>query len=144
MNDSKLTAKQAAFVREYCVDWNATQAAIRAGYSEKTARQIGEQNLSKLYIKKAIEDKQKKCELNAVRRAEDVLKDLAEVRAVAMKRRFNDAGDEEMINPNAALKALELEGKHLAMWTDKTQLSGSIEHKVTRIKLVDMDGDSNC
>lgn len=50
----KLTPKQQRFVEEYLVDLNATQAAIRAGYSAKTARQIGEQNLSKLDIAAAI------------------------------------------------------------------------------------------
>lgn len=50
-----LTPKQKRFVDEYLLDLNATQAAIRAGYSKKTARQIGDQNLSKLDIKVAIE-----------------------------------------------------------------------------------------
>ncbi len=45
-----LTAKQAAFVREYLIDLNATQAAIRAGYSVKTAAEIGRQNLIKVEI----------------------------------------------------------------------------------------------
>lgn len=49
------TDKQAAFVREYVKDWNATQAAIRAGYSESTANVIGSENLSKPYIRAAIE-----------------------------------------------------------------------------------------
>ena len=52
---AKLTPKQQRFVDEYLIDLNATQAAIRAGYSPKTARQIGEQNLSKLDIQQAIE-----------------------------------------------------------------------------------------
>jgi len=52
---SKLTAKQSAFVTEYLKDLNATQAAIRAGYSEKTAGSIGEENLKKPEIAKAIE-----------------------------------------------------------------------------------------
>lgn len=43
----KLTAKQEAFCREYLIDLNATQAAIRAGYSEKTARSVASENLSK-------------------------------------------------------------------------------------------------
>lgn len=51
----KLTDKQAAFVCEYLVDKNATQAAIRAGYSAKTARSIGEENLSKPDIRAAID-----------------------------------------------------------------------------------------
>lgn len=55
MKSSKLTPKQAAFVREFLVDRNGTQAAIRAGYSKKTAGQIAEQNLKKLVIKEAVE-----------------------------------------------------------------------------------------
>ncbi|WP_084484852.1 terminase small subunit [Methylosinus sp. LW3] len=49
-----LNAKQRAFVFEYLVDLNATQAAIRAGYSKRTARQIGEENLTKPSIKEAL------------------------------------------------------------------------------------------
>jgi phage terminase small subunit len=45
-----LTDKQQAFVNEYIIDLNATQAAIRAGYSPDTARQMGAENLSKPYI----------------------------------------------------------------------------------------------
>lgn len=50
-----LTPKQAAFVREYLVDLNATQAAIRAGYSARTAASIGEENLRKPDIAAAIQ-----------------------------------------------------------------------------------------
>lgn len=50
-----LTDKQRVFVLEYTTDWNATAAAIRAGYSEETARQIGSQNLSKLNIRAALD-----------------------------------------------------------------------------------------
>lgn len=46
----ELTDKQARFCEEYLIDLNATQAAIRAGYSEKTAREQAAQNLSKLNI----------------------------------------------------------------------------------------------
>lgn len=52
-----LTAKQQRFVEEYPKDWNATQAAIRAGYSEKTAGVIGRENLQKPLIAEAIEKK---------------------------------------------------------------------------------------
>ncbi|MBB4004467.1 terminase small subunit [Aurantimonas endophytica] len=51
-----LTAKQRRFVDEYLVDLNATQAAIRAGYSERTARQVASENLAKPDIAKAISD----------------------------------------------------------------------------------------
>ncbi|MFY3310904.1 terminase small subunit [Achromobacter ruhlandii] len=53
-----LTDKQRRFVDEYLVDLNATQAAIRAGYSAKTAGQIGEQNLRKLEIAAAVQEAQ--------------------------------------------------------------------------------------
>jgi phage terminase small subunit len=51
---SKLTAKQAQFVREYLIDLNATQAAIRAGYSKKTAASVGAENLRKPQIASAV------------------------------------------------------------------------------------------
>lgn len=50
------TPKQAAFITEYLVDKNATQAAIRAGYSARTAAAIGEENLRKPDIRAAIDD----------------------------------------------------------------------------------------
>jgi len=53
---AKLTNKQKRFVDEYLIDLNATQAAIRAGYSEKTAKDIGCQNLAKLNIQAAFEN----------------------------------------------------------------------------------------
>lgn len=56
--EGKLTPKQAVFVQEYLTDYNATQAAIRAGYSERSAQEIGSENLSKPLIAKAIEQAQ--------------------------------------------------------------------------------------
>ena len=52
---AKLTPKQQRFVDEYLIDLNATQAAIRAGYSPKTAHSIGAENLIKPEVQKAIE-----------------------------------------------------------------------------------------
>lgn len=57
-----LTDKQQRFVDEYLIDLNATQAAIRAGYSEKTANEIGAENLAKPSIAKAIAEAQAKRE----------------------------------------------------------------------------------
>lgn len=53
-DSAKLTDLQKRFLQEYFKDWNATQAAIRAGYSEATARQIGHENLTKPYIRAEI------------------------------------------------------------------------------------------
>ena len=52
--NTKLTPKQQCFIEEYLIDLHATKAAVRAGYSEKTARQIGSENLSKPAIQEAI------------------------------------------------------------------------------------------
>lgn len=57
---SSLTDKQKRFCQEYIIDLNGTQAAIRAGYSKNTARQIAEQNLSKLDIQEYISSLQQK------------------------------------------------------------------------------------
>jgi len=59
IEDLELTEKQKAFCREYILDWNGTQAAIRAGYSEQTANVIASQNLTKLNVKAYIEYLQK-------------------------------------------------------------------------------------
>ncbi len=56
---SKLTNKQKRFIEEYLIDLNATKASIRAGYSEKTAYSIGNENLSKPEIQEAIQEAQK-------------------------------------------------------------------------------------
>ena len=65
----KLTPKQSRFVAEYLIDLNATQAAIRAGYSQKTAQRIGSENLSKLLVQNAIaaalQDQEKRTRITA-------------------------------------------------------------------------------
>lgn len=61
----KGTLKQVRFVEEYCVDFNATQAAIRAGYSTDTAYSIGWENLQKPKIAKAIEERLEKLSMTA-------------------------------------------------------------------------------
>lgn len=58
MPEANLTAKQERFCYEYCIDFNATKAAIRAGYSEDTARSIASENLAKPNIKRRIEEMQ--------------------------------------------------------------------------------------
>lgn len=76
---ANLTPKQQRFVEEYLIDLNATQAAIRSGYSEKTARQIGEQNLSKLDIQKAIQEALQERKERVQIDADYVLKRLVEI-----------------------------------------------------------------
>lgn len=74
-----LTDKQRMFVEEYLVDFNATQAAIRAGYSEKTASVIGYENLRKPQIQQAIQDKVMSREETLLRLTDLARGDLADV-----------------------------------------------------------------
>jgi len=149
-----LTARQQAFVREYLIDLNASQAAIRAGYSAKTAGATGFENLQKPEIAAAIA----KAQQNRAERTE-ITQDrvLAEIAKVA----FGDARDvmswgpdgvilrssDELTDAEAAqvsevsettsatggslklkkhdkLKALELLGRHLGMFSERVELTG--------------------
>ena len=76
---ANLTPKQQRFVEEYLIDLNATQAAIRAGYSEKTARSIGQRLLTNVDIQKAIEGAQSKRAEQTQIDAAYVLKRLVEI-----------------------------------------------------------------
>lgn len=76
---ANLTPKQQRFVDEYLIDLNATQAAIRAGYSEKTAQQMGSENLLKPVIAKAIQEAQNKRTEQTQIDAAYVLKRLVEI-----------------------------------------------------------------
>lgn len=74
-----LNERQRRFVDEYLIDLNATKAAIRAGYSAKTARQIGQQNLSKLDIQEAIAEAMKSREKRTEVSQDKVLRELAKI-----------------------------------------------------------------
>ncbi|CAH9016845.1 terminase small subunit, partial [Vibrio phage 381E49-1] len=74
---AKLTAKQQRFIEEYCSNgFNATRAAITAGYSEKTAQEQGSQNLSKLIIQEEIQAFMSKATKKALCTIEDVVNGL--------------------------------------------------------------------
>lgn len=75
----KLTVKQQAFVDYYVETGNATEAAIRAGYSKKSARAVGSENLSKPYIKEYIDIRLQEIESARIAKAEEVLKYLTSV-----------------------------------------------------------------
>ena len=109
----KLTDKQKMFVKEYLIDLNATQAAIRAEYSEKTAYSIGQENLKKPEIQEAIQEEMNKRAEKAEFTAQDVLDTIKDI-VVANK----------YDNPQVALKGCELYGKHLKLFTDKIEHTG--------------------
>lgn len=107
----KLTDKQKEFVRQYLVDLNATQAAVRAGYSERTAYSVGQRLLKNVEIQRAVAAAQAKRARRVEIKAEDVLRGVIEVTTQA-----RDSGDLK-----TALKGYELQGKHLGMWTEKVK-----------------------
>lgn len=129
-----LTDKQAKFVDEYLIDLNATQAAIRAGYSANRASEIGYQQLQKTTVQEAIAEAMENRSKRVQRTADDVMRDLAAIRADAMQIVHDKDGNAVMLDKPSAIKTLELEGKHLAMWIEKQQLSGDVglTVKVTR------------
>lgn len=92
MEGSKLTAKQACFVDEYLIDLNATQAAIRAGYSKKTAGQIGEKLLKKVEIHQALTERRKEREVRTGIAADHTLIEAARIALFDPRKLFNDDG----------------------------------------------------
>lgn len=121
----KLTPKQKKFIKEYSKDLNATQAAKRAGYSPKTAQEIGSENLSKPIIKEAInKDLDKTLEKLGID---------AEYILGGIKKTIERCEIEDKHDAGAILKGFELLGKYrsLKMWTDKVEHSGEVKSTVT-------------
>jgi len=100
MLKTKLSPKQQAFCEEYIITLNATQAAIRAGYSSKTAKQIGCENLSKPYLKEYIEIQLRKKQSSLIATQDEVLSIISEI--------LRENGNK----PTERLKAAELLGKY--------------------------------
>ena len=110
----ELTAKQRLFVAEYLKDLNATQAAIRAGYSQKTANEQGARLLAHVSARKAIDEAMKARTQRLQRTADEVLRDISDIAKTA-KNAFMD-NPEQTALASVALKALELEGKHYRLF----------------------------
>lgn len=130
-----LTPKQSLFVAEYLVDLNATKAAIRAGYAVKRADAMGHENLRKPEISKAIEAAMNERAKRIKRTADDVLSDILAVKNDAVQIVSDRDGNQVMADRGAALKALELEGKHYKMFTDKLEHSGEVKTPELRLIL---------
>lgn len=122
-----LTDKQRLFCHEYLKDLNGTQAAIRAGYSEESARQIATENLSKpsieIFLQQLMAERVKRVEIDA----DYVLlgiKELTErcIQAVPVTEKDGTVSGEYKFEANAALKGYELLGKHLKLFTDKVDI----------------------
>ena len=151
-----MTKKQKRFIEEYLIDLNATQAAIRAGYSPDTAQEQGSRMLSNVMvskeISKAMAKRSRRTGVNADRVVRELAKiafvnavevidpktatvkenasddDTAAIQSVKVKT-FGEDGLEREIKMADKIKALELLGRHLGMWNDKLQVSGIKEEQ---------------
>lgn len=165
----ELTAKQQRFCDEYLVDLNATQAAIRSGYSKKTAKQIGEQNLSKLDLQEYIQKRMSEKEDELIAKQDEVMRYLTKVMRReeqeytvitlteeeskyipdengTMRKQTTKKEVPEIIGIPSKLsdanKAAELLGKRYVMWTDKLEQKTETTIVVKR-KRVNQDGDDD-
>ena len=129
----KLTEKQKRFVAEYIKDYNATQAAIRAGYSEQTAYSQGNRLLKKVEIKKAIKELQEEIRKENIAEAIEV----EEFLSLAMRGEIEEEvvvteniGDYEsrariikkQLSAKERIRAAELLGKRYALFTEKVDM----------------------
>ena len=120
-----LTPKQQRFVDEYMVDLNASAAARRAGYSARTADRLGSRLLGKVEVQQAVASATIVKAEQTGRTVAAVMADIGRVRDDAMQQVFDpETGATSMLSHKEALKALELEGKHLGAFVDRLELTG--------------------
>lgn len=122
-----LTEKQKRFADEYLTDLNATQAAIRAGYSRKTANRIASENLSKLDIQKYIQERLKERQERAEITQEMIVNELCKLGFAEV--------DAELLKPSDKIKALELTARMLGLDRPETESnSGIMEELIKGLK----------
>lgn len=131
--------KQKRFCEEYLVDCNATQAAIRTGYSKKTARAIGQRLLTNVDIKKYIDQQLQKLKNEKIADAQEVLEYLTSVMRGEQKEQvalLTGEGVQDLVQKDVSakdrLKAAELIGKRYALFTEKVELQDE-----TTVQIVD-------
>jgi phage terminase small subunit len=138
----KLTEKQKAFCDYYIELGNATEAATKAGYSEKTARFIGAENLTKPNISEYIEERLKEIESKRIADAKEVMEYLTAVmrgdveEEVVVVENVGDYTSEarkikKQVGVRERNKAAELLGKRYSMFTEKVNLD------VSGVKIID-------
>ena len=185
---AKLTAKQQRFCDEYLIDLNATQAAIRAGYSEKNADKIGSELLGKTRVAEYIAERKADRMVRTEITQDMVLKELANIafanaadyanviekqamvqvegnmipvldengdpvmyrtvepaltedlteeqkRALAVIKKGRDGFE---VKPYDKVRALELLGKHLGMWTEKVEVTEKADNPFAGLSTEDL------
>lgn len=144
---AKMTAKQKLFCDEYLVDLNATQAAIRAGYSKRTANRIGTENLSKPVIKAYIAARMAEKQSKLIADQDEVLKYLTSVlrgetqSEVVVVENIGDFRSEARTMQKAPdekerLKAAELLGKRYSLFKENMD----VKHTASVVIVDDLDG----
>lgn len=135
---AKLTEKQQRFCDEYLIDLNATQAAIRAGYSRKTAHSIGAENLTKPELKKYIENRMAEKEAALIADQDEVLKYLTSVmrgESAAHVLARDEIGADRVIekppDEKERLRAAELLGKRYGLYTDRVEQEIDMDLNIT-------------
>ena len=139
---TKLTQKQRRFIDEYIISGNATQAAIKAGYSKKTARKIGQENLTKPDIKAAIEKRNAEIQSKKTADMTEVMEYLTSVmRGEQTESVATSKGVYSNVEVSAKdrIKAAELIGKRNGAWTDKKEINGDLS---IEIGMGDYDADN--
>ena len=133
-----MTPKQKRFCDEYLIDTNATQAAIRAGYSEKTAYSIGQRLLKDVEVSAYIDERLTAMQSKSIANATEVMQYLTSVlRGESRSSVLSLCGDgcQEVIEKNPdekeKLKAAELLAKRYGLLTDKLGIEGSIPIVIT-------------
>ncbi|OQQ84385.1 terminase small subunit [Ligilactobacillus salivarius] len=129
----KLTQKQQRFVDEYIISGNATQAAIKAGYSKKTARFVGAENLTKPNIKDELEKRNAEIKSQKTMDMQEVMERLAAIaRGETVEQQVTNKGTVVEVEPKTSdqIRAMELIGKRYGAWTDKKEVTGGLEISV--------------
>lgn len=128
-----MTARQRKFCDEYLISGNATDAAIKAGYSPKTAKQTGSENLAKPDLRAYIDEQLEKLHSAKIADAEEVMKYLTSVmRGEHTEQVLKLVGDgiqtvtDIEVSAKERIKAAELIGKRYALFSDKMDLGGAV------------------
>lgn len=129
----KLTPKQKNFADEYIITGNATQSAIKAGYSEKYANTNASKLLQNTTIKTYIDERLKQIEDEKIMDMKEVMQRLSEIaRAEGTEEVVTNQGDVILVKPKTSdqIRAMELIGKRYGAWTDKKEVSGDLNINV--------------
>lgn len=126
-----MTEKQKKFADEYLIDCNATQAAIRAGYSKKTAYSTGQRLLKKVEVKNYIDTLLENVKSDSIAEAKEVMEYLTSIMRGEQKEetlKWIGEGTQTIadidVSAKERLKAAELLGKRYGLFTDKVDIDG--------------------